>query len=371
MTSWEQVAYFRAINTGLACGFESLEMAASGILGAQAQVEAPARWALSLRTANHPSAADVTKALIEDRTLVRAWGQRDTVHMYALEDWHLFATAQSLWPASARRGPMPTDEELVDFLGVIEGVEDHFTRSTLLDAAPGRLVDAFRQEPVNDDPPERMAITRLIWVAGREGWLSSTSNVGREQGYAARRTWVPQAPWPEMTPEDASREVVRRYVRAWGPARVQDIAHFLGARVGDVRTWVEPLRDECEEISVEGLGGHLIFRDDLERLNETPTEWSARLLPAYDTQMMSHANKDPLLREAEDRPRVWAKSAVVKPTIMHRGQFVATWSHKATKKALSFEVDPLTGSEEQHVQRAIQEAIEQDGAALARHLGIG
>jgi hypothetical protein len=370
MITWEQVAYFRALNTGLTGEFDSVEIAASKILGAQAQVEAPARWALALRTQSHPTAAEITQRLLEDRTLIRAWGQRDTVHMYAVDDWHLFAKAQSLWPASARRGPMPTDEELADFVGVIESIEGSFTRSSLLDAAPTRLIEAFREFPQNDDPPDRMAITRLIWVAGREGFLSSTENVGREQGYAARKTWVPNALWPEMTAEAAAREVVRRYLQVWAPARVQDIAHFLGARVSDVRRWVEPIQDELLEIDVEGLKGHLIFRVDFDRLLEPPAEWPARLLPAFDTQMMSHANKEPVLKNSADQPQVWGKSAIVRPTIMFRGQFVATWAHKATKRAVTFEVTPLTGADDKVVESAIAQAVAEDGARFTRHLGV-
>lgn len=367
MTTWRDVAHFRAMNSGLIDGFRTPEEAARAILGAQAQIEAPARWALALRTEGIPTAPDIRDKLLVEKSLVRAWGQRDTVHLYATDDWHLFATAQSLWPASARRGAMPTDEELADFISTIEGIDGPFTRSHLLEAAPPRLVQAFVDEPQNNDPPERMAITRLIWVAGREGFLSSTENIGREQGYVARKRWVPDAKWPDITPEDAAIEVVRRYLKTWGPARVQDIAHFLGARVTDTRRWVEPLRDELVELEIEGLSGHLIFKEDVEHLQATSDSWPARLLPAYDTQMMTHANKEPLLKNANDQPRVWAKSAVVKPTIFYKGQFVAIWSHKATKRAVSLDFEPLTGVDE-GIGREIEAAIKLDGAKLERHL---
>lgn len=367
MTTWDKVAFFRAKRSGLIEGFPSPEEAASAILGAQAQIEAPARWALALRTQNIPTASEIKDKLLVEKTLVRAWGQRDTVHMYATDDWHLFAKAQSLWPASARRGAMPTDEELADFIGTIEGLDGAFTRTHLLEAAPPRLVQAFVDEPQNNDPPERMAITRLIWVAGREGFLSSTENIGREQGYVSRKKWVPGAKWPDITPEDAAIEVVRRYLKTWGPARVQDIAHFLGARITDTRRWVEPIRDQLVELEIEGLGGHLMFKEDAECLQATPDSWPARLLPAYDTQMMTHANKEPLLKNSDDQPRVWAKSAVVKPTIFFKGQFVAVWSHKATKRAVSLDFEPLTGVDG-GVGREIKEALKRDGAELERHL---
>jgi hypothetical protein len=178
---------------------------------------------------------------------------------------------------------------------------------------------------------------------------------------------VPGAKWPDITPEDAAIEVVRRYLKTWGPARVQDIAHFLGARITDTRRWVEPMRDQLVELEIEGLGGHLMFKEDAECLQATPESWPARLLPAYDTQMMTHANKEPLLKNADDQPRVWAKSAVVKPTIFFKGQFVAVWSHKATKRAVSLDFEPLTGVDG-GIGQVIKETLKRDGAELERHL---
>jgi len=370
--SYAQAAWFRARRTGLVTPFASLHAAAQGILGAQSQIEVPSRWALALRTAGCPDAVAVRKALLEDRTLIRAWGQRDTVHLYAVDDWHLIARAQKLWPVSARQHAA-TEREIADFVAVIQRLGRTFSRSDLLAAAPGRLVDVFRANPVNNDPPERMAISRLIWHAGHDGWLSAVDNLGREQGYAARNSWVPGAPWPEMTPQEAAVEVTRRYLRAWGPARVHDAAHYMGARITDARTWFEALADLTQEVTMDGMPGHFVLREDVEMLCASPPTahdvWPARLLPAYDTQMMSHANKDPLLADPAERPRVWAKAARVDPTVFHRGRFVAIWAHAVTRKRLQIKVDALKGAEAPAVAAAMEAALRADGEALARHLG--
>lgn len=370
---YAQAAWFRAQRSGLVTPFASLPQAAAGILGAQAQIEVPARWALSLRTAGHPDAMTVRRALLEDRTLVRAWGQRDTVHLYAVEDWHLIARAQELWPVTSRQ-QMATDNEIVDFVAVIDTLHRPFTRSDLLQAAPGRLVDAFANNPVNNDPPARMAISRLIWHAGHLGFLSSIDNIGREQAYVARRWWLPTAPWPDLTPTQAAIALVRRYLQVWGPARVQDAAHYFGARITETRTWFAALHDELVPLQMDGVPDHYVLRDDLEALCQAPPNdhaaWPARLLPAYDTQMMTHANKDPLLHSAEDRKRVWDKAAIVNPTVFHRGRFVATWKHAVVRKHVQVTHDALSGSDHPAVASQIDQALRRDGAALAQHLGL-
>jgi hypothetical protein len=369
---YASAAWFRARRTGLVHGLPSVVDAAARVLGAQSQIEAPSRWALALRTDGEASSSAVQRALVDDRTLVRAWGQRDTVHLYAARDWNLLAHAQRAWPVSSRRPPLATDEEVDAFVAATARHGAPFTRSDLLDAAPPRLVEAFRAAPVNADPPERMAITRLIWQAGHQGELSAVGMRGREQAYAARRWWLPDLPWPTLAPDEASIEVCRRYLAIWAPARPHDVAHYLGARVGDVRAWLHALRDHTTEVTLDGAPGHLALTADLPALSEPPPTdphaWPARLLPAYDTQMMSHANKDPLLADAADRPRVWAKAAVVAPTILHRGRFVATWAHKAKRGGVDIQPSPLTGGDGPDVARAIAAAVARDGAALAAHL---
>jgi hypothetical protein len=369
--SYEQAAWFRAQRTGLAVPFADLPSAAAGVLGAQAQIEAPARWALAMRTIGVPTSDEVRNALLQDRSLVRVWGQRDTVHMYAAADWCLFATAQTLWPRTARAGGLPTDGELQDFVHHVGRMAKLFTRSDVLDIVPGRLVDEFTRNPVNNDPPERMAATRMIWRAGSLGGICTTSMVGREQGYAARSWWLPDLAWPSMNATDACVEVVRRYLRTWGPARPQDVAHYLGARVTDVRGWLDALRDEVVEVKVEGAAGWLAHVLDVETLQQAApspdsTVWPTRLLPAYDTQMMSHAAKEYVVTHEPDRPRVWGKAAIVNATVIHRGRFVATWKHKVTRKAVEYEPEPLTG----HAPELAQSAWAFDGRAFARHVGL-
>jgi hypothetical protein len=361
-------ARFRARKSGIASPLPSIADAARALSGAQSQIEAPSRWGLAMRTAGVPSSDDVRNALLQQRSIVRVWGQRDTVHAYATEDWPMFATAQTLWPRSARTGTMPTESELADFVGVIDALQRPFTRSDLLDSVPGRLVDEFTRTPVNNDPPARMAATRLIWRAGGLGYLSSTSMVGREQAYAARSWWTPGLVWNPGSPEQECINVVRRYLQTWAPARVHDIAHFLGANVSDVRRWVAALRDETVTTTLEGLPDHLVLRSDVAELQELADvghdDEPVRLIPAYDTQMMSHGNKDLVLADPALRPLVWAKAATVNATLFVDGRFVGTWKHDIKRKQLHIELRPFGRLND------LEARVYADAKSLAAHLGV-
>ena len=213
-----------------------------------------------------------------------------------------------------------------------------------------------------------MAATRLIWRAGGLGYLCSTSMAGREQAYAARTWWTPELVWKPASAEEECVNVVRRYLQTWAPARVHDIAHFLGANVSDVRRWVAALRDETVATTLEGLPDHLLLRSDLAEFHELAdtghSDEPVRLIPAYDTQMMSHGNKDLVLPDVSLRPLVWAKAATVNPTLFVDGRFVGTWKHEIKRKQLHVELRPFGHLDD------LEARVQADAKSLAAHLGV-
>jgi hypothetical protein len=88
----EQVLYFRGRRGLLAGpGADDPVVTARSLLGAQAQQPGPGMLALSQRTKGRPGVAAI-RALLSRKgrrapRLVRAWGQRETLHIYDPRDW--------------------------------------------------------------------------------------------------------------------------------------------------------------------------------------------------------------------------------------------------------------------------------------------
>ena len=340
----EQALYFRARRNGLisSCG-STLAQSARSLLGAQAQIETYAYQALSLRTADQPQASEVKKALHTSGELVRTWGQRDTLHLYAKEDWPLFQSASRLWVRSGRRGGMPDR-------GLVADIDSYFleqgralTRSDLFDVIPKSFWQELRNHPGSGETDEgalRFAATRLIWCLCHEGRLVFGDKVGREVCYL-HRDLVWSGEWPEYEPSKASCEVVRRYFSTFGPATVQDVAHYLGARVSDTRPWIGELEKELTTVTHPERGELMMLHSDIEDLQASDDrgDWPLRLLPAYDTLLMAHKDKRWILPRAELEPKVWKKAAVVNGVVLVRGQIAGTWSFKKSRRAVDVGVE--------------------------------
>ena len=103
-----QIRWQRFLRGGLVTPFADAPAAATALVGVQAQMLPAAGVALWNRT---PAFSHNTfeSLIMQARTLVKLWGQRGTLHLYASEDWPLLHAARSInrtwWEnRMARRG---------------------------------------------------------------------------------------------------------------------------------------------------------------------------------------------------------------------------------------------------------------------------
>jgi hypothetical protein len=369
-----QVLYFRARRGHLAGkGAVTVTEAARSILGAQSQQLQPSLLALSMRTADRPTATEVKSAIFgESKTLVRTWGQRDTIHLYDPENhWRHVVAANQLWSPGGRGGPLPSDSALTKALSAVEEVGGVATRSDLSKATPAAFVKLFKEraEMANLDP-KRFASGRLLWRLAHLGEISIAGKVGAEQSYVARQHWFETLSWPEIDPEDAAIDLTRDYLKVYGAATPHDVAHFFGAKVTLVRGWFERMGDNLTSISCGDRKDLCLLTEDLSDLRRKPpaatNQWPLRLLPLWESMLMGHADKSWTVPSEPERKQVWRKAAMVASVVLERGRVVATWTQKATRKNLKIQIVPLSAwRKTKHQTGAMREA-----EAIAAHLEI-
>jgi len=136
----------------------------------------------------------------------------------------------------------------------------------------------------------------------------------------------------------ARRELVRRYLAAFGPATRADIADWSGLRVGDFAPAVdalEPLRRFRDENGRELL--------DLPRapLPRADTPAPVRFLPKWDSLLLAHADRRRVLPE-ELRKRVIGKNGDVAQTVLVDGVVAATWTADKKGAVTVAPLEPLT-----------------------------
>ena len=138
----DKVAWHRFRRSGLVEPFDGPVAAAGTLLGVQSQFLQSAGLSLQNRLAKPFNEADLNRLLHDERTLVRTWGQRNTVHVYAVADWATVVSAMEVLSTYRERaaGRLGLDEAemliAIDRVGEILAGRDRGCRADFVEADP-------------------------------------------------------------------------------------------------------------------------------------------------------------------------------------------------------------------------------------------
>ena len=329
MASEEQIRWFRLRRSGLVEPWPTPETAAARLAGVQAQILSASTLALWNRTATGAATeAEVAARLFDTRTLIRLWGQRRTLHLYASEDWPMlyaaFRERRTWWERDAESDP--TFDVVAFHTGVARVAELLRERGTL---SRKELRAAGIPLPAELYSPWGGVFAELV----RIGAACHARWNGGEARYACREHWLPGLAWSPPATEEANVGLARRYFACYGPATETDFAYWRGAYVRECRPWFAALADELVPVTCEtpeSAGPTLyIRREDLPALCETPPpagDWPVKLLGRFDPLLLAHRDKDWVV-PATAYKRVWRPAGHIEAVVLVHGRAVATWRY--------------------------------------------
>ena len=291
------------------------------VCGLQAQLLTAASLGLRARTTGILS-ADVTRTLNEERSIVRTWLMRGTLHLVAAEDLGLLlGVLGPLFAADnkARHAQLGLDQE-VKRRGVTA------IRRILLSAGPltrSEIVHRLRRHGVNLDRKTQAPI-HLIRLAGLEGVLCLGPE--RENGEA---TYVLIDDWLErprsQSSDSALGELARRYFAAYGPAAPEDLLAWSGLPVSQARSAITVAGPSLAEVRVGGRAC-LMLKQRIKRGNEHPAgSPTVRLLPAFDTYLLGYRSRDLAVPAVLER-RLQRGGGWRHPAVVVDGRAIGAWA---------------------------------------------
>src|SRR5947209_17532789 len=105
-----------------------------------------------------------------------------------------------------------------------------------------------------------------------------------EATFVRPEKWLPA--WDDLPTEKAELELLRRYLRAHGPATLADFTIWIGLKAADARDVWTRLEPELAAVDVDGKIGW-VLREDLPALTEAKLDASVvRLLPSFDSFLL-------------------------------------------------------------------------------------
>ena len=333
--SWPQVHAFRLLRHHLATRSRAKDLVkvAGDIGGAQAQLMSAAELQLGVRSKG--TVEDVRKALWKDKSLVKTWLMRGTLHLVPSTDLPLYTAAMRsrwVWPNNTwLKWVQLTEPELVSLIGAIgDALDQPMTREELI-ANVGRSSSDHVRTVL------KSGWSTLLKPVARAGRLCFGPNRGTSVTFVRPEVWLKS--WRDIDPDEALVEVARRYLQAYGPATKDDFGRWFGAWPGVGKAAWTGLADELVPVSIEGRRADA-RAVDLKLLKSAAGGSTVRLLPAFDPYLMGHNSRDHLF-EPMHRPKASRTAGWISAVVLVGGRVVGTWTHTVAKQTLRIVVEPF------------------------------
>ncbi|MCA1569222.1 MAG: winged helix DNA-binding domain-containing protein [Chloroflexi bacterium] len=251
----------------------------------------------------------LTQAL-EERRVIQGTMMRATIHTFSATDyWPMMAGIRRVnreWYTRVQPDVRSAD---------VKAVADAVRRE--LDDGPLRMTELEERLGARGLPP-RSANWAGLWVDMVRVPPSGTWERRRADLYALADQWLTPV---EVTEDEGIELLIRRYLGAFGPAPLRDIATWMGLNVGQMR----PVADAMELRAFRTEDGKPLVDLPDGPLPDPETPAAPRLLAVWDAMLLVHARRTQVLPE-EFRPLIFnTKTPHSHNTFLLDGQVAGTW----------------------------------------------
>ncbi|MBT2385539.1 winged helix DNA-binding domain-containing protein [Streptomyces sp. ISL-11] len=354
MIDHERVRRLRAHAQALAGGARevSAEAVVRRVFAVQAQDATAADLGIRVRGRDITARA-IRTAYEEERSIVRGWCMRGTLHTIPGDDarWVLRLLAPRILTATSRRYQQ---------LGLDDGLRqraDHLIRRVLTTHGPRTRAELTEHLTTLGIPPDGQAPFHLIRHAALTGILCHGPQRAGEATYVLLDDWLPPIGDFRWEGAAALAELARRYLAAHAPATLEDFASWSGLPVSWARRAWKLL---TESGAITEYGALTVLAGRVKELSGSSDTPDVRMLPAYDNYLIGYRTREvsvPALHQA----RVWPGGGLIRPTVIADGLAIATWTRRSG--ALSIQVDAF-----EPVPPQIQPGIDMEKEAVVRFL---
>lgn len=363
--TWPQVAAWRVRRHNLdqRAPAGSMLAVASRLCGLHAQVLSSAALTLWARVEELDRQA-VQRALWEDRTLIKTWAIRGTLHLLPVDDlplWHAVLSTSRRYrkPGLWRRFGLTLEEldRLTEAIGAaLDG--SVMTRE--------ELAKKVRRLTGSAKFAARLAHggwSTILKPAAMTARLCFGPSVGQRVRFTHPATWVARTVQP-MDSQTATAIFTRRFLGAYGPATYHDLARWWGGGgIVTARQWIAALGEEVSPIELGGTQ-YWMLAADAHEASELPPPRSVRLIPAFDQYVIGASRHAEHLLPGDLRGRVYRPQGWISPVLLVNGLMQGVWRHQIKGSCVDVLVEPFV-----KMPRWVRNAAQQEAERLAVFLG--
>ena len=282
----------------------------------------------------------VANALWEERTLVKLWAMRGTLHLLPASELDTWVGALGTYD-HYRKGAWlkafgVTEEQLDELIAAIGDTLDGELRTR---EELGAEVARIAGDPELADKMQG-SWGPYLKPASFRGRLCFAPNDGQKVRFTRPDTWLGRSVGTG-DPEESLREVTRRHLGAFGPAAREDLARWWYAQPAKARRMLEALGEEAVEVDVDGTTGWMLREHAEEAAAEEPSKRVVRLLPGFDMWVIGAARDAAALLDPAEKKRVYRNQGWISPVLLVNGRMDGVWKHERKGKRLAVTIEPF------------------------------
>jgi hypothetical protein len=299
------------------------------VCGVQAQIMSAAQ--LQLWARNHSITPEkVDDALWKTRSLVKTSLMRQTLHLVPADEFPLYIAAHKSARAKAVLSIMARCK-------ITRDEADALSALILEELKNGPVPRAAITAAVRPKVSKRLRVWMdKVWSIVRlpviEGLVCYGPGEGNRATFIRTEQWL--SAQPKIDAVQAQKELFRKYLRSYGPATLNDFAHWSLISMAEVRA-LRPLLDA----EITEHNGLLLLREDVKTLQSASPEMnSVHLLPYFDVYLLAHRFKEHFLKP-QFYKRVYRNQGWISPVVLINGEIAGVWSYKPSRKILEIEIE--------------------------------
>lgn len=298
-------------------------------LGAiQAQDFAGAKWSLGLRSTKL-SEKDIDQA-ISNRSIVRSWPMRGTLHFVAAQDlhWMLSLLAPRILAKSAGRNrQLALDQKVLDqckdlLIQAMTG-NQFLTRTEVYDLLENQNISTAEQRGIHI--LNYLAMNRVICHG---------PHLEKQPTYVLLDEWVSSP--AILSEEESLHQIALTFFTSHGPATLQDFIWWTGLTITLAKKALSSVASRLSSVVVDA--NSYWFSPELPDLIPSKT---VHMLPGFDEYMLGYTNRELMVTKSQLSKIVPGNNGMFMPTIVIDGKVVGLWKRTLKKDQVYIELQPF------------------------------
>jgi hypothetical protein len=323
-----RINQFRVFKNGLIRKFTDINSCLSALCGIQSQILSASYISLFNRVKDI-DLDTINKAFVLDRSFVRVWGYRSTLHIVNATDWSLVVSAikeDTSWfknkikKSNLENESLTISKDILNFsinkkyfsrLDLSECFESLDKYNFYISSWGGLLIDLSQKGFICHAP-----INPKINFSHRDNWLLNLTTT-------------------ELNTFQANVILLRHFINSYAPIEIADFAFWRGISKTEAAKYFDSISNELVQFDENNRKYYIKKEDNYLYENFELDSKSVLLLYRFDPLLLAYQNKSNII-DLSNYKKIWRTAGHIEGVILESGFIIGHWNYKKMKNEIIF-----------------------------------